>query len=419
MKKTLLFVALALVGLAKGAAAADGEIISLYYDDQTLVEVREAINNNDSAVMPAFEALKNYTDERFLEMEPLSITFGKTRTAPSMDPRDYISLSPYWWPDPEDPTAPYIRKDGERNPEVYDFPERESSFLIGDAVQALALVYYFTGEEQYAAKAAELIRTWFTDHTTGMNPNMTYAQYVPGMKEIRGTGIIDSERFLAAVNGAMIISGSESWTDQDEAKLKAWTHAYSYWLDNSVNGLTEAKAPNNHGLWFEVIRQICVLYSGDMDEMKRMVEEDMLPRMDSQITEEGYLHLELLRTIGLHYSTFALQAWCVASHMAEKVGVNVWEYQSVNGRNLSMAIDYLIPYWQDPESWPHMQIAPFNGGSGVMILREAGKALGNQHYLDLAEEMGFTVETGGPQGGGRGPSTTGLIRNLLYYDLLK
>src|SRR5213594_3592179 len=32
------------------------------------------------------------------------------------DPHDYYSEGPYWWPDPKNPRGPYIRKDGERNP---------------------------------------------------------------------------------------------------------------------------------------------------------------------------------------------------------------------------------------------------------------------------------------------------------------
>jgi hypothetical protein len=30
-----------------------------------------------------------------------------------------MSLAPYWWPDPKSPNGlPYIRRDGERNPEI-------------------------------------------------------------------------------------------------------------------------------------------------------------------------------------------------------------------------------------------------------------------------------------------------------------
>ena len=43
---------------------------------------------------------------------------SKTRTPPSGDKHDYISMGPYWWPDPSRPGGePYVRRDGEVNPE--------------------------------------------------------------------------------------------------------------------------------------------------------------------------------------------------------------------------------------------------------------------------------------------------------------
>ena len=69
-----------------------------------------------------------------------------------------MSLGPYWWPDPNKPDGlPYIRRDGERNPEIssdYDAPRFGA--LTG-AVTTLALAYYFSDDEKYAARAALLL----------------------------------------------------------------------------------------------------------------------------------------------------------------------------------------------------------------------------------------------------------------------
>ena len=53
-----------------------------------------------------------------LEKELVSVV-QKTRVAPSGDPHDYLSLAPYWWPDPKTADGlPYIRHagDGKVNP---------------------------------------------------------------------------------------------------------------------------------------------------------------------------------------------------------------------------------------------------------------------------------------------------------------
>ena len=68
--------------------------------------------------------------------------------------------------------------------------------------------------------APTTLRTWFTDPKLGMNPNMTYAQAVPGMKKMRGSGFIDSRRFSRALGVAKLIEGSKSWTPSDKKKTR-------------------------------------------------------------------------------------------------------------------------------------------------------------------------------------------------------
>ncbi|MFR4461515.1 MAG: alginate lyase family protein, partial [Bacteroides xylanisolvens] len=169
--------------------------------------------------------LQEKVAEKYIKMTPLSVT-AKKKLPPSKDPRDYMTLSPYWWPDSTKIDGlPYIRKDGERNPEVYEYPERENANRFGDAAYCLGVLYYITGKEVYAKACANHLRTWFTDPKLGMNPNMTYAQAVPGMKKMRGSGFIDSRRFSRALGVAKLIEGSKSWTPSDKKKLDDWATA--------------------------------------------------------------------------------------------------------------------------------------------------------------------------------------------------
>ncbi len=397
------------------SASKGGDIISLYYDDDLLRAAKAAVEAQDPAIMDHYTALKNYTDTAYLEMAPLSIVDDKIHLAPSRDPRDYISLSPYWWPDPNvEGGVPYVRNDGVRNPEVYEYHERRRGEKFSSAVQSLAIIYYLSGEEKYAEKAAELIRTWFLDPVKGMNPNMTYAQYVPGMKYIRGTGIIDSRRFLTGFNAAQIIKDSAAWSDEDETKLKRWAAAFSFWLENSVNGLKEVNSANNHGLWYEAILQISIMYSGDYDYLAQRIKSHMLPRIDTQVAEDGSFPHELARTLGLHYTTFALEAINVSNIMGQKVGVDVWGYVAENGRSAKMAVDYVLPYYVDPEPWPHMQIKPFTPNRGAVILYHAGKALNNEEYSKTAVQIGHEVSAGGDN-----EFNIPGINAILYYKLNK
>jgi hypothetical protein len=134
----------------------------------------------DPTLQPARAAMLARADAA-LTRAPYTVV-DKTQTPASGDKHDYMSMGPYWWPDSSKPNGqPYVRRDGHMNPErdtnAFDLTDLEA--MTGD-VQALSLAYYFTGDERYAAKAAEFLRVWFLAPETRMNPNFNHGQAVPG-----------------------------------------------------------------------------------------------------------------------------------------------------------------------------------------------------------------------------------------------
>ena len=117
---------------------------------------------------------------------PLLSVVDKQSTPPSGDKHNYMSLAPYWWPNPATPNhLPYIRKDGEQNPEAVALHDHANLAHMEANVHALALGYFFTGDEAYAKRAAEQLHVWFLNPATRMNPNLNYAQAILG-KSIDG-----------------------------------------------------------------------------------------------------------------------------------------------------------------------------------------------------------------------------------------
>src|SRR6266699_6950002 len=115
-----------------------------------------------SRLRPAYDRLVREADAALL-VGPFSV-MDKARVPESGDKHDYVSMGPYWWPDTTKPGGlPYIRRDGERNPEIrrdYDAPRLGA--LTG-AVGTLALAYYFSDDERYAQHATQLLQAWFLD----------------------------------------------------------------------------------------------------------------------------------------------------------------------------------------------------------------------------------------------------------------
>src|SRR5580698_1146132 len=115
---------------------------------------------------------------KIISRGPFSV-MNKTAVPPSGDKHDYLSQAPYWWPDPAKPNGlPYIRKDGQRNPEINGITDHSEMDRVNTDSQTLALAWYLTGKEEYAARAALLVRTWFLDPKTRMNPNQNFGQYI-------------------------------------------------------------------------------------------------------------------------------------------------------------------------------------------------------------------------------------------------
>src|ERR1044072_2382932 len=160
---------------------------------------------------------------------PIYSVVDKTRVPPSGDKHDYMSMGPYWWPDANRPNGePYIRRDGEVNPErngdAFDATRMER---MCNAVDALSLAYYFSDDRRYAVKAAELVRAWFLAPATRMNPNAKFAQGVPGRTPGRGAGVLDTTRLTRVVEGIGLIGPAKVLSGQELAGLERWFTDYT------------------------------------------------------------------------------------------------------------------------------------------------------------------------------------------------
>lgn len=178
----------------------------------------------------------------------------KTQLPASGDRHDFHTLAPYCWSDPKSPDGlPYICQDKMGfNPEFYTIPDFKNMQDMIKRVKTLALAYHFSQKESYASKAAELLRVWFLNDDTKMNPNMQYAQEVRGKNNGTNGGIISGKDFPEIIDSLDMIDNSQSWTSQDQKGMKLWFTRYLDWLMNSNAGIQEAKSRNNHETWYNV-----------------------------------------------------------------------------------------------------------------------------------------------------------------------
>ncbi len=151
-----------------------------FANPETLLRTQRAGKGGHPRLSTAYRQLIRAADAA-LRNAPFSV-MHKTTLPPSKD--DYLSIAPYWWPNTATPDGlPYIRRDGEVNPERDVVGDRTPFIGMMAAVWSLSLAFWMTQQARYAVHAALLLRTWFLDPATRMTPHLTYAQIRRGHPE--------------------------------------------------------------------------------------------------------------------------------------------------------------------------------------------------------------------------------------------
>jgi len=354
-------------------------------DADRLVELKKKVQEKDNNVLQLIDSLKKQAD-RFLKMKPVSV-MGKQFTPVSGNKHDYMSQAPYFWYDSTKPNGlPYMRKDGVRNPEIYKITDRTYLGDLENATRTLSLTWYITGEEKYADRSAALLRTWFLNEDTKMNPHLEYGQAIPGVNTGRGIGLIETIALMGIADAASLLQGSGSWTGSDHTALQKWYSQFLNWMLTSKNGREEHAAKNNHGTWYYAQVIDFSLFTGDVDKAKRLAQESK-ERLDSQLTKEGKQPLELERTDALGYSTMNLRGWFTVATLAGKTGVDLWTWQTSKSADLRSAFDWLLPYALGEKNWEYQQINKFNKNEIYPLLLQASSAFKDQKYFTWAKEL--------------------------------
>ena len=264
--------------------AADFTTAQVIWDRTQLDRIREEKPAGDTPEGIAIAKLRKFADLA-LATAPFTVT-DKKIMPPSGDVHDYLSFSRYWWPDPDKPDGlPYIRKDGVVNRKLIANGDRVRLGEFCTAVESLALAGYLFEDARFSRHAAKLVRTWFVDESTRMNPNLNFGQGVPGRATGRGPGIIDTRGFMLVLDGVELLDET-TWSAEDQTALQAWCDDYQNWLKESPLGQHEERAENNHGSWYAAQRARYALFAGKEDIAREIISKAKT-RIGEQFDADG------------------------------------------------------------------------------------------------------------------------------------
>ncbi|MFJ5062880.1 alginate lyase family protein [Streptomyces nigra] len=364
-------------------------------DGSRMQRTKVRLDHGDPEIRRAVRGLRVRADA-WLDQGPWTVV-DKPRPAPGGDVHDYLSQAPYWWPTTP-PTAdnpwgcPYEQRDGQRNPEVDSGTDRQDVEKTFDASYDLSLAWYYTGERRYAEKAARVLRTWFLDPATRMNPDLDHAQFIPCRYDGRAIGIIDfSQSYTAVLDAvALLETGAPGWTADDRTAVRQWNADFLTWLRDSDFGRQEAAAANNHGTFYDLLLAGLASATGDRELARRTVRDVGPRRIAPQIASDGGQPQELARTRSWHYSTFDLVAYTRLAAIGRHVGVDLWAYRGPDGQSLFKAVDHLLPAATGAAPWPHpeLEFHRFAATDVVHAAADAGDRRARQAVPLLEEPPG-------------------------------
>lgn len=311
-------------------------------------------------------------------LEKAKSVMEKARIPSSGNKHDFLSLAPFRWPDDTKANGlPYIYRDGEVNPEVYTAPDGAYMQNMIEKVKILSAAFYFTKNDAYAFKASELLRVWFLNNDTYMNPNLQYAEVITGKNNGTRSGIIAACYLPTILDSITLIRDSPAWTDKDQRGIKLWLNKYLEWLLYSNFGKKESKALNNHGTWYDVQVSSIALFLNKTEITRMVLTKNLEELISMKIQPNGSQSFELPRSKSLDYHIFNLLGLFNLAKIGDKIGIDLWNYQTPKGSGLQKALDYLLPYALGEKNWPQKQISPINMNELHDLICEA-----TVHYED-------------------------------------
>ncbi len=335
-----------------------------------------------------------------LDSLPVTVTSAICeRSAGNM--HDFYSEGDYWWPDPENPEGPYIRKDGQTNPENF-VAHRLAMIRFSQLAGMQTSAFLLTGDLKFARATQKHMEAWFSNPKTRMNPSLNFAQAIKGRVTGRGIGIIDAIHLVEVARTVEILEKNNALPEKSVLEIKNWFREFVTWLTTHQYGIDEMNAKNNHGTCWVMQVGAFARLTGDIKVLEMCRERFKTVLLPGQMAKDGSFPLETKRTKPYGYSLFNLDAFMTSAEILSTDKDNLYEYSTPGGINLLLGAEFLFPYVKNKSNWPFERDIMYwdNWPVREPFLMFAGKAYKNKEFIETWKTLeGY-------------PKTTEILRNL-------
>ncbi|MEM1356456.1 MAG: alginate lyase family protein, partial [Planctomycetota bacterium] len=277
---------------------------------------------------------------------------------------------------------------GQRNPEGTAYDNHALQDTWG-RVWRLALAAWLLDERRFAEHALLIIRRWFVDADTRMNPHLEYAQHIPGHCDGRGIGIIDTALIPEVLDTTALLADLKAWPDSVAQVFDQWCRDYLNWLLTSTHGRDERRWHNNHANYYDLQVAALARATGQDGIAVLTLENVAHRRIATQIEPDGRLPDELVRTLSQHYVLYNLAAFVTLAELGRPIDVDPWNFETHDGRSMEKAIRWFVDHGGLTPEWAGQQIDPFDYSGCVWLLRQAGTRLDPAFHAMTADLPGI------------------------------
>jgi hypothetical protein len=345
----------------RGAKVEDS-LIMLTAEDG--VRIRRAIPKASGRSAERLGQLHSMADKQ-LTQGPWSVAAHRPPNT-NFDPHEYYSEGPYFWPDPKNPKGPYIRRDGERNPDRF-LHNRNDLGAMATAVLTLGIGTHLFDDMRYAKHAAQILSIWFVDPQSHMNPDLEHGQAVRGVNDGRGTGLIDTVSLIHCSQGILLLEKAGKLDPSLAQSLRQWFSSFLTWMTTSEKGKKEGKSGNNHATWWTAQVAAYATLTGNVRALDMAWEQYRTYLVPEEIQPDGSCPREEARTNSLSYSVFNADAFSTLCRIAQSFGVDLWNFRTAKGISYEKVVRYVEPYVLHTDKWKGQQISPFKADSTVFL----------------------------------------------------
>lgn len=328
-----------------------------------------------------------------IQEEPVAITsFIAERSAG--DIYYFYSEGDCWWPDSLNLDGPYIRRDGETNPDNF-VAHRHAMIRFSSIVGNLTSAYLLTKDKKYVEAVMKHVRAWFINEETLMRPSLQYAQAIKGIATGRGIGIIDTVHLMEVAQSLLQLEKAGVLSEEDINGSKKWFSDYLKWMSTHPYGIDEMNAKNNHGTCWVMQAAVFARYVDNKDMIRFCSDRYKEVLLPNQMAEDGSFPRETARTKPYGYSLFNLDAMATICQTLSTTTDNLWIFSVDNTKNMLKGIDFIFPYVVDKTSWPFVHDVMYWDEWPVAhpFLIFGALQTGNKEWLSAWSELEHFPET--------------------------